>query len=268
MTTPTEERPPRWLEYLPLSELKRAPRNPKGHAQQIISESMTVHGYVEAITIDERTGRLVAGHGRLDELEARRAAEGDPPDGIMVEGDEWLVPVQRGWRSTSDAQAENYLLVSNQGTIAGGWIDEELRQMIGDLAEAGELAGSGFTDEEVAALLAEDEDKQRSDGSVLALVDVTVGEPVHKVHHGEHYLLGGRHHLVIARILTEWEAWRDLLVADRIFVPYPGVYVPLSTQAGDRDLVLVQPNQYLAGHLLDKWAAVHGEDTIKLQAPR
>lgn len=251
---------------MPLSELKRAPRNPKGHAQQVISESMDVHGYVEAITMDERTGRLVAGHGRLDELEARKAAGAEPPEGVTVRkrDGEWLVPVQRGWSSTSDAQAENYLLVSNQGTIAGGWVDDELRTMIAELVDAGELSGSGFSDDEVKTLLAEEEAKDRSDGSILALVDVTVGEPTHTVHHGEHYLLGGRHHLVVARVIAEWDRWVHLLVADRLFVPYPGVYVPLSTQAHQSDLVLVQPVPYLAGHLLDKWAAVHGEDTIEV----
>lgn len=108
------------MEYLPLAQLKRAPRNPKGHAQQIISQSMDVHGYVEAITIDERTGRLVAGHGRLDELEAKKAAEAPMPEGIMAGDDgEWLVPVQRGWRSKDDAQAENYLLGVEPGHHRG-----------------------------------------------------------------------------------------------------------------------------------------------------
>lgn len=72
------------MEYLPLDDLKRAPRNPKGHAQKVISESMDVHGYVEAITLDERTGRIVAGHGRLDDLVARRAAEAPPPEGVTA----------------------------------------------------------------------------------------------------------------------------------------------------------------------------------------
>lgn len=266
-TPPRKKKPPvdapRWLDYMPLSDLQRAPRNPKGHAAAIISESMNVHGYVEAITLDERTGRLVAGHGRLDELEARKAAEGDPPEGIVVDKTgAWLVPVQRGWSSKDDAQAENYLLVSNQGTIAGGWVDEELRAMVGELVEAGELKGSGFTDDEVAALLADDEEKERSNGSLLSLADVTVGEPSHQVHHGEHYLLGGRHHLVVAKVIAEWSLWVDLLQSDRLFVPYPGVYVPLSQQASNHDLVMVQPNLYLAGHVLDKWAAVHGADSI------
>src|SRR5687767_10340946 len=109
-TTPDR---PRWLEYMPLADLQRAPRNPKGHADQLIAESMERHGYVEAVVIDERTGRLVAGHGRLDSLQVRHAAGSEPPEGVVAEGDQWLVPVQRGWSSTSDEQAENYLLTSN-----------------------------------------------------------------------------------------------------------------------------------------------------------
>lgn len=262
--TTSSDRPPRWTEYLPLDELQRAPRNPKGHADRLIAESMEVHGYVEQVTIDERTGRLVAGHGRLDSLLARKAAGAAPPDGILVDDQaRWLVPVGRGWASADDQQAENYLLVSNEGTIAGGWVDGELLAMLDEHAQADRLAGSGFDRDDVLERLEErDRKPARSDGSLLSLTDVTVGEPTHQVHHGEHYLLGGRHHLVVAKVLTEWGQWAPLLVADRIFVPYPGVYVPLTIEAGQTDLVLVQPNPYLAGHLLDKWAGVHGADSI------
>jgi hypothetical protein len=70
---------PRWMEYMPLDELVAAESNPKQHHPDI-GTSLDRFGYVEAITLDERTGRMVAGHGRRDQLTAKHQA-GDPPPG-------------------------------------------------------------------------------------------------------------------------------------------------------------------------------------------
>jgi ParB-like chromosome segregation protein Spo0J len=60
----------RWIDYVPLDEIAEAHRNPKLHDRRGIRASVTRFGFVEPITIDERTGRLVAGHGRLEQLRA------------------------------------------------------------------------------------------------------------------------------------------------------------------------------------------------------
>lgn len=69
----------RRLEYVPLDELKPAERNPKRHAGDAIQASIGKFGYVEPIVLDERTGRLVAGHGRLEALLAERDSGKPPP---------------------------------------------------------------------------------------------------------------------------------------------------------------------------------------------
>ena len=48
------------IEYMPLSQLERWPRNPKKHADDTINESITRFGFVQPILIDENTKRLVA----------------------------------------------------------------------------------------------------------------------------------------------------------------------------------------------------------------
>lgn len=122
--------------YVPLATITRAPRNPKGHDAEMIAGSISRFGVVEIPTIDERTGRLVAGHGRLDDLVARKAAGEDPPDGVDVDaGGDWMVPVQRGWSSRSDADAEAYLIVSNSSGAAGGWDEANLAQLLADLRD-------------------------------------------------------------------------------------------------------------------------------------
>ena len=57
---------PQRIEYLPLSAMVRWPRNPKGHDLGELHGMIARFGYVMPMLIDEGTGRLVAGHGRLD----------------------------------------------------------------------------------------------------------------------------------------------------------------------------------------------------------
>lgn len=152
---------------MPLADVLRAPRNPKKHAQTVISRSITKYGVVELPALDERTGRLVAGHGRLTDWQTRRAAGEEPPDGIRVGADgEWLVPVNRGWASRSDADADAYLLVSNQATIAGGWDDAQLGEMLAGLRDTDTdlLETAGFGDDELARLLAGHDSTGGGDG--------------------------------------------------------------------------------------------------------
>ena len=63
---------PRRTEYLPISELKPAARNPKRQAQGELSKSIGRFGFTEPVVLDERTGRLVAGHGRIDALKEKQ----------------------------------------------------------------------------------------------------------------------------------------------------------------------------------------------------
>lgn len=58
----------RRIEMMPLADVKPALRNPKTHDAEAIGASVERFGYVEPMVLDERTGRLVAGHGRLEHL--------------------------------------------------------------------------------------------------------------------------------------------------------------------------------------------------------
>jgi hypothetical protein len=142
---------PRRLEYMPVAELPDDPTNPKGHAEGDIEASIGRFGYTTPVEIDERTGRLVAGHGRKGALLAMRERGERPPDGVRVtEAGEWLVPVVRGWSSRSDAEARAYVIGNNQLVPAGGWLDDRLVEALGVVAdtELG-LVGTGFTDEDL-----------------------------------------------------------------------------------------------------------------------
>lgn len=141
----------RELVAMPLSEMRAAKRNPKKHSRAI-QPSLGRFGYVETIVVDDRTGRIVAGHGRREALMALKASGAEAPEGVHVATDgEWLVPVLRGWRSKTDAEAEAYLLASNHLGPDGGDDEELLAEMMAEL----DLAGTGLEEIDSDALLAE-----------------------------------------------------------------------------------------------------------------
>lgn len=274
---------PRAIEYLPLTELLPNPRNPKSHDLETIDESVGRFGYVEPIIRDDRTGFIVSGHGRTKTLRAMHERGESPPEGILVdEAGHWLVPVGVGWASRTDTEAAAALIALNRTTELGGWVDESLLELLDELEEVDDgLVGVGFAEDDLDALRArledmgedsfEDEDEDgegggsglSDSGHSFKDLDVLYGEPEHKVHHGQTYRLGGRHLLVVAKLAREHHLWSHLLDG-RVFAPYPDVYLLLGTTPKTEEFLLVQPNHYLAGHILDKWTSVHGEESLEL----
>lgn len=145
----------------PLKKLVPSGRNPKGHVEPEIIASINRFGYATPILIDERTGKVIDGHGRLEALLTLRAAGEPPPAGISKD---WKVPVVRGWASKDDAEADAYLIAANKLTMLGGWENEaQLTEMLSELLEQGPemVIGTGYTasdvDSLVASLVATDE---------------------------------------------------------------------------------------------------------------
>ncbi len=143
----------RYVDYLPIDTIRGAHRNPKGHATEAITRSIDHFGLAELPLLDERTGRLVAGHGRHHQLLAMHTAGNQPPDGIRVDDTgTWLMPVIRGWASRSDNDAEAYLIASNHITTLGGWEDHGLAEILEELQDADLLELTGFEDDDLAQL--------------------------------------------------------------------------------------------------------------------
>jgi hypothetical protein len=146
-------RPPRWQEYMPVADLVPADRNPKNHDDERIARAISRFGYIEPIVLDERTGKLVAGHGRRADLMSREAAGEGPPDGIIAGPDgRWLVPVSRGWSSTSDDDAHAAGVAINQTTILGGFDQADLVDLLQSFDDDLVLA-AGFEHEDLDDLL-------------------------------------------------------------------------------------------------------------------
>src|SRR3990167_9289221 len=135
------------LEYIPLSSLRAAQRNPKLHDQQAIHDSYQRFGFVSPILIDEKTQRIVAGHGRLEALLAMKSRGEQAPARIVVKDQDWLVPVIRGLTFESEKEAEADLLAGNQLTIALGFDEKILAEILPD--HQMNVTGLGFSQEEL-----------------------------------------------------------------------------------------------------------------------
>ena len=100
-------------------------------------------------------------------------------------------------------------------------------------------------------------------GSLLALLNVTSDDPRNLVAHGDIWKLNDRHALICVSVIKEWATWSPYLDGDNVwFCPHPGPMVPLADEAERTTLVMVQPDKYIAGHILDRYEDIHGAGAI------
>jgi ParB-like chromosome segregation protein Spo0J len=147
------------IELVPLAALATAfhPANPKSHDLPEIKASIARHGFTEPPLLDDRTGMIAAGHGRVEALLELEAEGADVPKGIYLgTGEGWLVPVLRGALTTpDDTAAKAYLVTSNRLTEKGGWIAQGLADVLTELAAVDDgLVGTGYDEADLDELLA------------------------------------------------------------------------------------------------------------------
>lgn len=148
--------PPRWAEYLPVADLAPALKNAKAHDLAALARSFEQFGAMEPVVLDERTGRLVSGHGRVEHLAAKEQLGAEPPEGVLVDGGRWCWLVARGWRSRDDDHAHAAGIALNRVGERGGWVPELLAEQLDDLRDQPELLdAAGFTIAELDAMLQE-----------------------------------------------------------------------------------------------------------------
>lgn len=134
------------VEYIPLSDINPADKNPKDHDIGQIYLSMKRHGFVNLPLINSATDKLLAGHGRLETLQAIKLEGEWVPDRIKVREDgEWLVPCMVGVNIEDEGEALAYLVADNRLTEIGGYHTDELIDTINDILEnTNNLDGTGF----------------------------------------------------------------------------------------------------------------------------
>ena len=144
------------IEYISIDEVAKWPRNPKLHADAELDESFERFGFVAPAIRDDKTQRLVAGHGRLERLITWRDQGKPAPKRIDVAPDgKWLMPVVCGVSFDNAQEAEAYLLADNQITMSRGWDGPTLQAIGDDLIGGAGLLGTGFDEESIRAEMEE-----------------------------------------------------------------------------------------------------------------
>lgn len=281
-----------------VADLSPAPYNPRIITEQklqALNDAMNRFGDLSGVVFNRRTGRLIGGHQRTKHLPPDARIQitydfGTPNDqgtvrGGFIEygGERWTYrevdvneTTERAMNIAANKHGGEFDLEALSGVIQElngeisaellGFQDEaELSMLLAGEWDSlppgiGVLGGVGGIDEPSVG----DEEQRRPDGSLLALADVAIAEPTHQPLAGEVWRLGP-HVMVIADVLTQWSVWKLYLEEGSVFVPYPGPYVALTEAAESKRFVMVQPDIYIAGHILDKYAAVKGEQSVRRQ---
>lgn len=140
------------IEYVPLDSINGWARNYKEHDIDQISESFKRFGFVNPIIVDEKSGKIVAGHGRIDALRELKESGEEAPGNIKIKDDEWLVPVVRGVYFKDEGEGEAYLITDNRTVEIGGKNEELLAEMLRDLANSEKdnpLQGTGYDQQDI-----------------------------------------------------------------------------------------------------------------------
>ncbi len=156
------------VDYVDVETVKGWPRNPKRHDEAGLDASLERFGFTVPLMLDEKTGRLVAGHGRLEALLRRKLAGLPAPARVetSANGDTWKVPVLKGVSFANKSEAEAYLIADNRLTEQGGWDNEALLAVVKDLTDAGiSMEGTGFP-ADYAQRLSESYEKVGAGGNV------------------------------------------------------------------------------------------------------
>jgi ParB-like nuclease domain len=194
------------------------------------------------------------------------------PDGTVIAGNMRLRAARvLGWETVptvyadlDEERARLWLLRDNNPY--GDWEEDDVAVLLAELQAGGsDLELTGFDPGELDRLLAEltAAEAPVDDDTRLALAQTTLGPPRHTVGEGEVWRLGGRHTLIVAGVYDGHPAWSKLLRGHDLFVPYPTPMLPLTERAAETRLLLVQPNGYLAGHLLDRFEDHFGEAELQ-----
>ena len=174
----TQDWPADQVERRSVSALVPYARNARTHSDEQVAQiaaSIREWGWTVPVLIDE-DGGLIAGHGRV--LAARKLGLAEIP-----------VMVATGW---SEAQKRAYVLADNKLALNAGWDADLLRVELADLqAFDFDLGLTGFSDEELAGLLAQSSEGLTDPDTVpdVPLVPVSVSGDVWVM--GDHRLCCG-----------------------------------------------------------------------------
>ena len=250
------------VKILPLSELTCDERNANRgteRGQAMLESSLKRLGAGRSVLVD-RQGRIIAGNKTVEQarkLGMKQIAV------IETDGDTLVAVQRRDLDLKKHKKAVELALADNRvAEVNLDWDPEVLAALDADLKQF-------WSDDELKDLLERDgEDGTDSSGELLDAISVTIDAPKAQVEKGHVWRLG-KHVLVCAEVLTGWPLWKEHLDEEGVvFAPYPGPLVPFTLRADKvPKVVMVQPDTYICGHIIDRFREVCGDGTIKRIEP-
>lgn len=243
-----------------IEDLSPDRKNPNKHTEKgggLMEKSLRECGFGDSLTVD-KNGAVISGNQRLETL-----AQLGFSDPIFVESDGTrpVVHIRTDLNLDSDERAR--LLSIYQNRVGELNLDWNIENMLASTSR--EKLDELFSKSGVSAMLAAL--AVGSNGSLLDLADVTIKEPSHKVNRHEKWHLG-KHLLFCSEVQVGWSEWKGALEGkDTYFAPYPGPFVPLTLKAQkSKRVVMVQPDPYICGHILDRYVEVFGKKEVRRAA--
>lgn len=126
----------RYVDCFPLVDIVPDLGNPWAGDDEGVGESIDALGFYGAVLVQEGTFRLIAGHTRIRQATARGA---DCVPALIIEADDL-------WQARA-------LVGDNQTNVRGRFVDERLSPILARLQERGALVGTGFRDDDLAAVV-------------------------------------------------------------------------------------------------------------------
>lgn len=133
------------IEYVGINEVEPWDKNPKEHDMAGLTNSVETFGPRQPILVQKGTNRIIAGHGRLKAYRERGMDK---------------IPVM-AWDCT-DEEADAYAIADNQLTIALGWDEDELSNILKEVDDDF-IDSLGFSESELMDLLGEEMEVEEDD---------------------------------------------------------------------------------------------------------
>tara|TARA_R110002020_G_scaffold122026_6_gene277250 strand:- start:409 stop:1173 length:765 start_codon:yes stop_codon:yes gene_type:complete len=242
------------LKRVKASELLPNPKNWRTHPveqQDALKGVLAEIGYADALIARETDDGLMLIDGHL-------RAEATPDSNVPV-----LI------LDVTEAEADKMLLTLDPLAAMAVSDDKKLSALLDTVSSENEAVNSllnTLSNNNLLPLMLDDmtiPPPDEESGTLLKLLDITVAEPRHQVDTGDIFQLGALHILVCASVIKDWNIWSRYLEGDTLFCPHPNSMVPLSEAGQEKRLLLVQPDTYIAGHILDRYEEIHGAEVIE-----
>ncbi len=214
-----------------------------------IAGSIKEFGFRDPILVDE-ANMILCGHGRV--MAARKLGMTTVP-AISTEG-------------MTELEKKAFIIAHNKIASNAGWDNELLKLELGTLQEEGfDFELTGFSAEEFDLLCNTNDDVvEDKKESILDKLDVSIDEPRTEVNKNDKWILGDKHILICAEVVKEWDKWVKELEGEKtLFLPFAGIYAALAKKAEEYRLVIVQPDTYIAGLIIDRYQDVHGFSSVR-----